>query len=364
MGIGVGTGAAILGSALSVSWIPVVGWIVGGAIALVAIGLALKNIFDNPKCAGALGNAASQWKLCHPNVYYNKYNAILGRSILQCEEGGVLLPFISQTAAANAASTIGWNNKADIGINILANGLAGYGLGWAGVTAFASYGTFITFMSSTGLAIYLGENAINPSAQWVGDKYAKYYGGKRYKEIKDSLDKRPEPDKGLLDYVMEANNPATDITNMVKNKNEIAKAMKAHGASKEAIANFEASVAEAQKTGTLSNPESKKILSNIKEGKYGTDIQHIFTNKKGNARGMHTEKNYDKAIKMEQDKKWLNKKTGLKEFGKGSGSLFAIVQPFISAIFDRRALIKAIDIKEIAEAEDFSNSINVISEDY
>lgn len=371
-GIGVGVGAAaiaptigaMLGSAAVASAVPVVGWVVGGAIALAAVGYALYKIFTNPKCTGALGNEASQWKLYHPKVYYNKYNAILGCSILQCGEGGILLPFISQTAAANAASTIGWNNKADIGLNVVVNGLAGYGLGWGAVTSFTSPGAFITFISGTGLAIYLGENVINPSAQWVGDRYADQYRDKRYDEVQTSVGKKPAPDKGLLDYVMGANNPATNISNMVDNKKQIVEAMKANGASKEAIANFEASVAEAQRTGTLSNPESKKVLSEIKKGTYGSDVQDIFTNKSGNARGMHTQKNYDKATQMEQDKIQLNKYKSLKEAGKGAGSLLAIAQPFISAIFDRRALINAIEIQEAADMEDSSNSISVITTDY
>ncbi|WP_295812478.1 hypothetical protein [uncultured Apibacter sp.] len=370
-GIGVGVGAAaiaptigaMLGSAAVASAVPILGWIVGGAIALAAVGYALYKIFTNPKCIGALGNEASQWKLYHPKVYKNKYNAILSCSILQCGEGGILLPFISQTAAAKAASTIGWNNKADIGLNVVVNGLAGYGLGFS-VMGIETIGGGIMFALSTGLAIYLGENVINPSAQWVGDKYAERYKSKRYDEVRNSIEKKPAPDKGLLDYVMGANNPAKDISNMVKNKNQIVEAMKANGASKEAIANFEASVAEAQRIGTLSNSESAKVLSDIKEGKYGSDVKDIFTNRSGNARGMHTQRNYDKATQMEQDKIQLNKYKSLKEAKKGAGSLLAIAQPFISAIFDRKVLIKAIEIQEAADAEDFSNSISVISTDY
>ena len=329
-----GVGVA-LGIAAAAATVPVVGWIIGGVIGVVAVGIALYDIFTSPKCIGALGNEASQWKLYHPKVYKNKYNAILSCSILQCGEGGILLPFISQTAAAKAASTIGWNNKADIGLNVVVNGLAGYGLGFS-VMGIETIGGGIMFALSTGLAIYLGENVINPSAQWVGDKYAERYKSKRYDEVRNSLEKKPAPDKGLLDYVMGANNPAKDISNMVKNKNQIVEAMKANGASKEAIANFEASVAEAQRTGTLSNSESAKVLSDIKEGKYGSDVKDIFTNRSGNARGMHTQRNYDKATQMEQDKIQLNKYKSLKEARKGAGSLLAIAQPFISAIFDRK----------------------------
>ena len=79
---------------------------------------------------------------------------------------------------------------------------------------------------------------------------------------------------------------------------------------------------------------------------------------------MHTQKNYDKATQMEQDKIQLNKYKSLKEAGKGAGSLLAIAQPFISAIFDRRALINAIEIQEAADMEDSSNSISVITTDY
>lgn len=362
-GASAGIAVTLLTGAAASATVPVVGWVVAGVLAVAAIGVALYNIFTNPKCTGALGNEASQWKLYHLKVYYNKYNAILGCSILQCGEGGILLPFISQTAAAKAASTIGWNNKVDIGLNVVVNGLAGYGLG-VSVMGIETIGGGIMFASGTGLAIYLGENVINPSAQWVGDKYADQYRDKRYDEVQTSVGKKPDSDKGLLDYVIGANNPATDIGNMVENKNQIVEAMRANGASKEAIANFETSIAEAQRTGTLSNPESKKVLLEIKKGTYGSDVQDIFTNKSGNARGMHTQRNYDKATQMEQDKIQLNRYKSLKEAGKGAGSLLAIAQPFISAIFDRRALIKAIEIQEAANAEDSSNSISVISTDY
>jgi hypothetical protein len=79
---------------------------------------------------------------------------------------------------------------------------------------------------------------------------------------------------------------------------------------------------------------------------------------------MHTQRNYDKATQMEQDKIQLNKYKTMREAGKGAGSLLAIAQPFISAVFDRRTLIKAIEIQEAANAEDSSNSISVISTDY
>lgn len=362
---GASVAVGMMAAAATVGWIPVVGWIAAGVLAVAAIGVALYSILNNPKCSGALGNEASQWKLYHAGVKFNKHNAILSCSILVCGEGGVLMPFISKTAAKNAARAIGWNNKFDIGINFIANGLAGYGLG-KGVLAVKGFYSAFMFIAGTGSAIVIGKTIINPSAEWVGNKYAESQADDRYREIQEAQGKPPTEDKSLLDHIMDSNNPVEDTQNVIENKNKIIENMKANGASKESIASFENTVSEAERTGTFgkNNPSAQQVLNDIKNGKYGSDTKDIFTNKSGDTRGMNRQGNYNKATQLEQEKISARRWQNLKQAGKGAATIFGILQPFISSIFDKEALIKAKEHQETKDEEDARNGINVISTNY
>ncbi len=361
----IGGAGVALGMAAAAATVPVIGWIVGGAIACYALYVGIKAILNNPKCSGALGNQASQWKLYHAGVRFNKHNAILSCSILVCGEGGVLMPFVSKTAAQNAARAIGWNNKTDIGINFIANGLAGFGLGKGALAVKGFYSAFM-FIAGTGSAIVIGKTVINPSAEWVGNKYAESQADDRYREIQEAQGKPPTEDKGLLDHIMDANNPVEDTQNVIENKNKIIENMKANGASKEAIASFENAVSEAERTGTFgkNNPSAQQVLKDIKNGKYGSDIKDIFTNKSGDIRGMNRQGNYDRATQLEKEKISARRWQSLNQAGKGAATIFGILQPFISSIFDKEALIKAKEHQETKEEEDARNGISVISTNY
>ena len=369
---GLAKGAFLGGSSLAVGMfaaaatsavVPVIGWVVAGALAIAAIGVALYSILNNPKCGGALGNPSSEWKIYHKSVKFNKHNAVLSCSILICGEGGVLMPFVSQTAAQKAASSIGWNNKMDIGLNTVVNAFAGFVLAEGAVAITGIYSACM-FFGGTGLAIYLGKEVIQPSADWVGEQYANPYRDKRYNEIEKAIVEKEE-EKDLLDHVMDANNPIEDGYDVIGNASAIRQALISIGASKEAISSFDSAVAEAKSTGTFGkdNPKAQQVLKDIKSGKYGADAQNALNGKRG-ATGLHTQKTYDKITQLEKEKVKLNKYKTLQQTGRGSATILGILQPFISAIFDKRALIKAKEIQETKDEENAKNGINVISTNF
>ena len=357
-----GVGVA-LGIAAASMTVPVVGWIVGGVIAIGAIAYAIYQIATSPKCSGALGNEASKWQIYHTGVKFNKHNAVLSCSILVCGEGGVLMPFVSQTAAQNAASSIGWNNKMDIGLNTVVNAFAGFVLAEGAVAITGIYSACM-FFGVTGFAIYLGKEVIKPRADWVGEQYANPYRDKRYNEIEKAIVEKEE-EKDLLDHVMDANNPIEDGYDVIGNASAIRQALISIGASKEAISSFDSAVAEAKSTGTFGkdNPKAQQVLKDIKSGKYGADAQNALNGKRG-ATGLHTQKTYDKITQLEKEKVKLNKYKTLQQTGRGSATILGILQPFISAIFDKRALIKAKEIQETKDEENAKNGINVISTNF
>lgn len=170
--------SALLSIAGAASVVPFAGWIVGGAIALFAIGYALYQISTAPKCSGALGNISSQWKLYHPKVYYNKNNALLSCSILQCGEGGVLLPFLSKNLANKAAQSIANNNRVDIGLGVIVSGVSGFGMAEL---------LLARNVQALGISLLIGNYIIPPGAAWVGDTYANIYRDKRYTEIETAM---------------------------------------------------------------------------------------------------------------------------------------------------------------------------------
>lgn len=349
-----GAAASFAVAASTAAIVPVIGWITAGVLAGIAIGYALYQIFTAPKCSGALGNISSQWKLYHPKVYYNKNNALLSCSILQCGEGGVLLPFLSKNLANKAAQSIANNNRVDIGLGVIVSGVSGFGM--AELLLAGNVQALV-------ISLLIGNYIIPPSASWVGDTYANIYRDKRYTEIETAMGEKKE-DKAFMDYILGAANPKDDTQKVIKNSNEIIANMKANGVSKAAIAAFEKSVVEAKRTGSLSNKESVQVLADIKKGKYGTEAQKIFTNKSGNARGMHTEKNYDKAGKAEHEKIYLNRCNSAKNLGSGGITVLGIVQPFISAVLNKRSLLLAKEAQEKEAEKEKTNSITVVSADY
>lgn len=363
-GIGVGLAPILIEAAVLVS-IPFAGWIVGGAIAIGAIYLAISEISNAPKCSEALGNSISKWEFYHQNVKINQHNAILSCSVLFCGEGGVLMPFVSETMARKTAQSIGRMNMVDISMSTLVNGFAGYFLGKGFGASLSGIGSFFMFVGSTGIGVAIGKTIIEPTSEWVGEQYGKWQGNDKYNKI-EQKSLKPNNDEDLLDYIMKSSRPNKDIQEIQNNATKIIQAMKANGESQRTIKAFEAAVNNAKITGTFgeNNQVAQQVLSDIKRGKYGEQIKSNFTNTSGNSRGMHKQSNYDKSISQKRQDIRINKLTSLKKAGNGAVTILSLLQPFISSIFDKHTLITAIEQQESIEEQNAKNSISVITTNY
>ena len=103
--------------AAAVSVIPVAGWIAGGLIAVGCLAYGIWQMMKSPTCSQMIGYEESQWINHHQTVRFDSSNvamkekhlALVKNSMLKCKEpGGMLLPFISESAAKQAAEAIYW----------------------------------------------------------------------------------------------------------------------------------------------------------------------------------------------------------------------------------------------------------------
>ncbi|MGS2740390.1 hypothetical protein [Sinomicrobium sp. M5D2P17] len=131
-------GGIIAGMAMAatIAVIPVAGWIVGGAIALICVGIGLFNMLQpKPTCSEMISFDESSWLNPHLLVTFNGHAAVTKQSMISCKEGGFLLPFISESAAAEAASDIGWMNRGEITLTAVTSFIGGMAAGFTGGTA-------------------------------------------------------------------------------------------------------------------------------------------------------------------------------------------------------------------------------------
>ncbi len=151
--LGGGVAAGLLSIAAVSALIPGPGWVVAaicvGAVAVSALAMGLIGYFSNrKKCSNLLSSVGTSWQLPHPSVKFDTHAALTKTSFIQCQEGGQLIPFVSELAAKEAASSVGWRTIGEVGTNgavsvisgfLLGNGLgtvvgALYGLGSVGVS--------------------------------------------------------------------------------------------------------------------------------------------------------------------------------------------------------------------------------------
>lgn len=131
-------GGIVAGMAMAatVAVIPFAGWVVGIGIALVCLGIGLFNMLQpKPTCSEMISFDESSWLNPHPLVTFNGHAAVTKQSMITCKEGGFLLPFISESAAAEAASDIGWMNRGEIALTTVTSFIGGMAAGFTGGTA-------------------------------------------------------------------------------------------------------------------------------------------------------------------------------------------------------------------------------------
>lgn len=357
-GAGVATGLAV---GVALGWIPVVGQIILGVIAVAAIGYALYSFFSNKvKCSERLASPASRWIVFHQTVTFNNFNAVNKRSILQCQEGGSLLPFISESLAAQAAQAIAFNNRMDIGINALATYVSGMFFAFAAIPA-GGAGASLALTSRALLGasgqfafgMFVGKYVINPLTEIEGemlrdniyDDTGEIYDDMNQDAARDGRNGLanfiPDFEKSQLDGVDPSTewNPG-DVTQVVRDLRMLREIAIKNGASRQSIEQLNEAIRSAENNRSLSpkkNPAMRQVVENIKNGTYGKDVQRMFTNRSGNMRGMNRRANYERAINRKNEAINRRRTPQRNAQGRTVGNLIQIFQPFISTFFSERA---------------------------
>lgn len=365
VGLGIAAGLTV---AAAVAVIPVAGWIVGGAIAIGCLIWGAVQMMQSPTCSQMIGYEESKWVMHHQTVRFDSQNvklkkkhlALVKNSKLVCKEpGGVLLPFISEALAAQAAKAIGENNQSEMKWGIAAGAISGFmlgsGFGWAAL------GQYAVWMG-------IGHYALNPLANKFGDATGSILGNETYDEIKDVAYQDPEWWENPVENAKSINPNdeynLPDDYNDIKNLSEIRDNMIKNKANANDIAKINTALEKANANGgTLSsknNPEMKEILAKIKAGEFGEEVKRIYTNRKGNMAGMNTSANANKAINSKLANNKSNNRTNFKTGAKAIGGAIQILQPFICAYFGERAVRLAAEIFD----QDTMNSVSVNAKDY
>lgn len=326
-----------LGIAATVATIPGAGWLVGGVIAAGCLAWGLISFLRKPSCSDMIGYKESEWINPHSSVTFDEFPAVTKQSMIACKEGGMLLPFISESAASAAAGEIASNNRWEVGVNIGASFLAGVLSGWAagsvggaavGTGRFAgtkAAGKEVLEFTAYGLACAI---PIGMALSWEKGELREHYDNNNgenpiYDEI--TQDKKedtninpfssdppfidiPMPNKPtkeiLLNHtdlesgdVVDAWNPKgfTDkIKGIRKGLYEKRRAEIRQGASERRIATLNSQIADidralkrAEVTRSFAgkkNPYGKKVLKDIQRGAYGPEAQRIFSNRSENGK--------------------------------------------------------------------------------
>jgi hypothetical protein len=353
-GAGVMTGLVV---AAAVATVPVAGWIVGGLIAIGCIAYGLFQLFTKLTCNQMIEYDESKWISPHPTVTFDTYQAVVKTSILQCKEGGMILPFISQTTAANAASDIAFVNSMELGTNILANflagGLMGFSLGHSGLLK--TGGDFLIGMAGAYIVFQPLQNLERLAIRRVfgPDETDNSY----YSEIEaaNSVSFMPDLPETPSDLIYDVVNPAIALMKIKELAIE-------SGAKQSQISEIDAAIKAGESTGSMAkgnNPEAKIVFEKARNGEYGKTVQEYFTNSKGTGAGMNRQSNYERSeqeinrnlSEVSKEKMITKTTTAL--------SIITLILPFVSTAFDESGLI----IIANAAKEDLVNSISVIAFD-
>ncbi|MCW3161408.1 hypothetical protein [Chryseobacterium oryctis] len=351
LGAGVGVGLGIAAVCMTV---PVAGWIVGGIIAIGAIGWGLWKMSQRPSCSDMIGYEESKWSLHHTTVRFDSGNvevknlhlALTKNSILSCKEGGVVLPFINKADAINAAGNIASNNKTEFWINVaggfLTGALLGFGMGMAlpaGGAITLGQGSIHALSQATifGLWIPVGQYIITPLAGSFGTGINNLQTDQNtYSDIKSAQQSVDDPMIPTDNW--DPNSPRKDI-------NEIRNRLGQNNASKADLAKFDAGIAEAQRQGTYSlknNPDLKEMFERMKSGEFGKELQEKVTNKSGNFRGMVNEKNANNTAETHSEKATQSIKENTRANIRGgitaAGGILTLIAPFAASYFSERAI--------------------------
>ena len=173
-----GAGAVIVGAAL------------GAALALdvaggVALGASLAYKYAANECDSSL---SGRWELYHSKVYLEGHNALLERSILTCDKGGVVSLVMDHAKAVKLAKMVSETNQKIKDANMwskFAQGVIGAG---ANVFKASGGGDVVGLVISSGLAIYDYTSGVNDSYSDKNTQAQQVYAYKSIKEEQSELD--------------------------------------------------------------------------------------------------------------------------------------------------------------------------------
>jgi hypothetical protein len=350
MGAGVAVGLGIAAACMTV---PVAGWIVGGVLAIGCLAYGLWQMSQRPSCSEMIGFEESQWNLYHTTVRFDSFKvankdlhlALTKNSMLSCKEGGVLLPFISQSSAISAAENIADSNKTEMWINVGAGFLTGVLLGFsmgmvipAGGSITLTQGSLHALKQTAifGGWMVVGHYAVTPIAQGFGTSTNSWIGGNAYKNVKENQISSSSTISPASNWdPLSPRNDIKDIRNRMAQNN----------ASNADLAKFDAAIAEAERQGSYSlkkNPQLQEMINRIKAGEFGPELQERVTNKSGNLRGMINEKNIKNVSNTHSERTNSsiaeNNKLNLKGRATSTGGILALIAPFVSNYFAEQAI--------------------------
>jgi len=343
LGAGVLAGLAV---AVAVSTVPIAGWIVGAGIALGCLIIAL-GAFDfsqKPTCSQMIGYQESYWVLVSTTVKFDKQYALTRKSKLVCKEGGVLLPFISETYAKQAAKAIGNNNQKEMETNIAAGFFSGFLIGYS----FGGAATVIdvlkiggSFAGWSAATMYVFNPFITDPMTNVTSNVAANAEGTSasYDEIKDL----PLAD---ADAPLDSNDFPEQTYNIYKTNKDIKM-------NEQQKASLEQDIDRINKAkGSKKAQLRAQFEQDVKNGKYGEDIKAQMTKPNGRIRGA-TQSNKNRGIDAKNSENRANRISNVK-----TGAVLGVqffVFPIISSYFGNEAVRLGAEIYD----QDLTNSTSV-----
>ena len=370
---GGGVVLGMLAVAATSATIPVAGWIVGGVIAIAAIGYGIWQMMQSPTCSQMIGYQESQWKMHHTTVRFDGgnistkdlYLALTKNSMLACKEGGVLLPFISRVSASNAADNISSNNNTEKWINIGSGLIAGVLFGFSMGTALPAGGFLggaqslhiLTQTAIFGAWLPVGVFIINPAASYSAQTINTALSDGDYQSVKENAansSSLAQPTDSW-DPVSTGNDVRDIRTNLIINN-----------ATRRDIVTFDAGVAEAERQGTYSlrnNPQLNEMITRMRSGEFGPELQDRITNRSGNLRGMVNERNVNNVSNSHTERGNISIQENIRanyvSSAKVAGGIITLIAPFISNYFAESAI--RIAAEEFAADSTDSITVNAIN---
>lgn len=197
---GVALGATLAAVTIGVLTLGVGAIIIGACAVATAAYIATKS--NSTKCKPLL----TAWQNPHPTVKFDQVNAVTQTSFITCGAGGMLQPFISASAADNAASEIASTNKTALVLSGIISFMFGFAVGHSGgLAGFSGYAGGATISSAFGSALSAGVGEFLIGTIGAYAVYAPLtYGQEKLQQWYYSSDDEKDPYDRLQNQIEEA----------------------------------------------------------------------------------------------------------------------------------------------------------------